>query len=58
MYRRTGRVLFVSSLIAQLLGLINLGAIPLLALLGLLLLAQVFYGIKTWVEVVGRAAES
>ena len=56
MYRRVGRVLFLSSLVALLLGLTKLGAIPLLALLILLTLAPVFFGVKTWVEVQGAGA--
>ena len=58
MYRRAGRVLFLASLITLLLGLTNLGTIPLLLLLILLLLAPVFYGVKTWVEVVGAGAST
>jgi hypothetical protein len=53
-----GSHLFVASLIALLLGFTNVGAIPLFALLVLLMLVPVFYGVKTWVEVVGRAGAS
>jgi hypothetical protein len=58
MYRQAGRVLFLSSLIALLLGFTNLGTIPLLVLLVLLMLAPVFYGVKTWLRLLGAEAST
>jgi low temperature requirement protein LtrA len=55
-HRAARRALWLSSLISVLLGLTSLGAIPLLLLLNLLLLAPVFYGLKIWVDI--HAAEA
>jgi hypothetical protein len=41
-----------------LLGLTNLGTVPLLVLLVLLMLAPVFYGFKTWLKLPGAEASA
>jgi hypothetical protein len=43
-------VLYVSSVVILLLGFTNLGTVALLVLLVLLMLAPVFYGFKTWLQ--------
>ena len=43
-----GRVVFLSSFLVLLLGLSSLSAVPLLALVNLLMLAPVFFGFKVW----------
>jgi hypothetical protein len=52
-YRTGGIVTFVSGLIILLLGFSNLGPIPLLIVLILVMLAPVFYGLKVWIQMLG-----
>jgi hypothetical protein len=57
-YRTGGRALLLSSAVIVLLGFTNLSPIPLLLVLNLLLLAPVFYGLKTWLGIVAAQASS
>ena len=52
-YRTGGIVTLVSGLLVLLLGFTNIPAVPLLAILILLLLTPIFYGIKMWIEALG-----
>jgi low temperature requirement protein LtrA len=52
-HRVADRAIFLSSFFALLLGFTNLGTIPLLLVLNLLLLAPVFYGFKVWIGIQG-----
>lgn len=56
--RSGGRALYVSSVVILLLGLSNLSTVPLLLLLVLLMLAPVFYGFKTWLQLQGAEANT
>lgn len=53
LYRRGGILTVVSSLLILVLGFSNLPAIPLLAILVILMLVPIFYGIKVWIQVLG-----
>ena len=48
--RNARRVLLLSCLLIVLLGFTNLSTVPLLLVLVLLMLAPVFYGFKTWLQ--------
>ena len=56
--RSEGRALHVSSVVILLLRLSNLSTVPLLLLLVLLMLAPVFYGFKTWLQLQGAEANA
>ncbi len=53
LYRRGGMITLVASALILLLGLIPLATIPLLAILIILMLVPIFYGIKVWITVFG-----
>jgi low temperature requirement protein LtrA len=53
LYRTGGIVTFISGLVILLLGFSGLGAIPVLILLNLLMLAPIFYGLKVWIQMLG-----
>jgi low temperature requirement protein LtrA len=57
-YRTGGRALLLSVALIMLLGFTNLTAIPLLLALNLLLLAPLFYGLKTWLGIAAAGASS
>ena len=50
-FRTGARVTFIAGILAILLGLTQIGTIPLLLTLNVLLLAPVFYGILIWIKV-------
>jgi low temperature requirement protein LtrA len=52
------RGLFVSAILILLLGFIPLETIPLLSVIVLLLLMPIFFGVRVWVETVGRDDET
>jgi low temperature requirement protein LtrA len=56
LYRRGRRAGLAAAVFIALLGLTNLGTIPLLIGVCLLLLAPVFYSLLAWIELVGEAA--
>ena len=56
---RSGRrVSYVCSFAILALGFTNLGTVPLLVALVLLMLAPVFYGFKTWLQMQGPEADT
>jgi low temperature requirement protein LtrA len=52
------RGLFVSAILILLLGFIPLETIPLLSVIVLLLLMPIFFGVRVWIETVGRDDET
>jgi low temperature requirement protein LtrA len=56
LYRRGRRAGLAAAVFIALLGFTNLGTIPLLIGVSLLLLAPVFYSLLAWIELVGEAA--